>query len=121
MTQEEREALTQNTTQCIVACLHQTTNVEQTIRSVLTKYGMERYAAGNRNAEEWIRRTLASLPIPIFITRTIPVGGKEPVLAYHWHTQDEEGDGVTFAYCLEQALTQVMHQQRQSSRVCHLR
>jgi hypothetical protein len=115
MNQEEREALTHQTTQRKIACLHQTTNREETIRSLLTTYGREMYAAGNRNAEEWIRRMLVSLPIPIVITRTIPEGegGKEPVFAYHWKTQDVEGDGVTFAYCLEQAPLAVLKQQEQ--------
>jgi hypothetical protein len=46
MNQEEREALTQETTQCIVACLHQTTNAEQMIGSLLTGYGVAMFAAG---------------------------------------------------------------------------
>lgn len=115
MNQEAREALIEKATQRIVAGLHQTTDTEQMmIRAALTNYGLAMYAAGNRNAEEWIGRMFASLPIPIVITRIIPEGGKEPVLAYHWQTQDGEGDGMTFAYCLEQALTHLMHQQRPS-------
>ena len=116
MNQEEREALAQQAIQRLVAGLQQTTNAEQMFRSMFNRYGIEMYAAGNRNAEEWISRMLASLPIPIVITRTIPEGegGKEPVLAYHWQAQDVEGDGVTFAYCLGQALTHLMHQQRPS-------
>jgi hypothetical protein len=114
MNQEERVALTEQTTQRIVEGMQHTTNVEQTIRPLLTKYGIEMFAAGNRNAEEWISRTLAGLPTPIVITRTIPEGGKEPVLAYHWNIQDKEGDGVIFAYCLGQALTHLMNQYRQS-------
>jgi hypothetical protein len=115
MNREEREALTERATQRIVACLQQTTNTEQMIGSILTGYGIAMFAAGGRNIEEWIGRILASLPIPIFITRTLPEGSgeHEPVVAYHRKTQDLEGDGVTFAYCLEQALTYVMNQQEQ--------
>jgi hypothetical protein len=116
MNQEEREAFTQQTTQRIVASLHQTTNAEDAIRPMLTKYGIEMFAAGNRNTEEWISCMLAGLPIPIFITRTQPEGEgtKEPVLAYHWKIQDSEGDRVVFAYCLGQALSHLMNQLRQS-------
>ena len=117
MNQEERKALTQQTTQRIVAGVQQTTttasnaaSVEETIRSLLTKYGREMYAAEVRTMEEWISRAIADLPIPIVITRT----DHDPVLAYRWQTQDREGDGVTFAYCLEQALTHLMSQQRPS-------
>jgi hypothetical protein len=115
MNQEEREALTQETTQCIVACLHQTTNAEQMIGSLLTGYGVAMFAAGGRNREEWVGCILASLLIPILITRTLPEGSgeQEPVVAYHWKTRDREGDAVTFAYCLEQALLPVMNQQEQ--------
>ena len=113
MNQEEREALTQQTTQRLLSGLHQTTNVEQMIRSMLTGYGLEMFAAGGRNTEEWIGRLLASLPVPMLITRTLPdvSGEQEPVVAYHWQTRDREGDGVTFAYCLEQALLSLMQQQ----------
>ncbi len=116
MNQEEREAFTQQTTQRLIACLHQTTNAEEMIRSLLTGYGVEMFAAGGRTTEEWIGRIVASLPIPMLITRTPPEGSgeQEPVVAYHWKTQDREGDAVTFAYGLEQALIYVMHQQRQS-------
>ena len=79
MNQEEREAFTKQTTQHMVASLHLPTNAEQTIRPLLTKYGVEMFAAGVRTMEEWIRRSLASLPIPIVITRT----DHDPVLAYH--------------------------------------
>jgi hypothetical protein len=121
MNQEEREALTQQTTQRMVACLQHTTNAksdlanaEEMIRSMLTSYGLEMFAAGGRNTEEWIRRTVASLLIPIFMTRTLPEGsGGDTVLAYHWQTLDREADGVTFAYCLEQALLAVLHRQEQ--------
>jgi hypothetical protein len=116
MNQEEREAFTRQTTQRMVASLHRTTNAEDTIRPMLAKYGIEMFAAGNRNAEGWISPTLAGLPIPMLITRTIPEveEGMEPVLAYHWEILDGEGDGVTFAYCLEQALTHLMKRNRQS-------
>jgi len=116
MNQEEREALTQQTTQQIVSGLQQTPNAEKIIRALLNRYGIEMFAAGRRNTEEWISRLLAGLPIPILITRTLPEGegAQEPVLAYQWKTLDREGDGVMFAYCLEQALAYVMHQQRQS-------
>ncbi len=115
MNQEEREALIQETTQRILACLHQTTNAEEMIRSMLTGYGVTMFAVGGRTTEEWIGRIVASLPIPMLITRTPPEGsgGKEPVVAYHWKTGDLEGDGVTFAYCLEQALLSVMRRQEQ--------
>jgi hypothetical protein len=115
MNQEERKALTQQTTQRIVSGLHQTTNAEEVISSLLTGYGVAMFAAGGRNTEGWIGRILASLPIPIFITRTLPEGegAQEPVVAYHWQTRDREGDAVTFAYGLEQALLSVMHQQEQ--------
>ena len=115
MNQEERETLTQQTTQRIVACLHQTGSVEEMIRSILTGYGLAMFAAGGRNTEEWIRRTVASLLIPMFITCTPPEGegAQEPILACHWQTLDREGDGMTFAYCLEQALLAVLHRQEQ--------
>ncbi len=115
MNQEEREALTQQTTQRLLSGLHQRTDVEQMIRSLLTGYGVAMFAAGGRNTEEWIGRILASLPVPILITHTLPEGSgeQEPVVAYHWKIQDLEGDGVTFAYCLEQALLSVMHRQEQ--------
>jgi hypothetical protein len=115
MNQEEREALTGKATARIVAGLQQTTNAEEMLRSILTGYGVELFAAGGRNTEEWIGRLLASLPIPILITRTLPEGSgeHEPVVAYHWKTQDLEGDAVTFAHGLEQALLSVMHQQEQ--------
>jgi hypothetical protein len=86
MDQEEREALTHKATARILACLHQTTNVEEMIRSMLTGYGVELFAAGEH----------------------------EPVVAYHWKALDREGDAVTFLYGLEQALLSVMSQQRQS-------
>jgi hypothetical protein len=116
MNQEERESLTQQATARIVSGLQQTTNVEQMIGSMLTGYGIEMYAAGGRNTEEWIGRTLAGLPIPLLITRTTTgvSGGKEPVFAYPWKTLDREGDAVTFAHGLEQALLSMMQQQRQS-------
>ena len=116
MNQEEREALIQQAIQRLVAVLHQPTNAEQMmIRTTLTGYGVAMFAAGRRRSEEWIGRILASLPIPLLITRTLPEGEgtQEPVLAYHWHTQDGEGDGVTFAYALEQALLAVLHRQEQ--------
>jgi|SRR5215467_2414716 len=115
MNQEEREALLQQTTARILACLQQTTNVEEMIRSLLTGYGRAMFVAGGRNLEEWITRTVAGLPIPMLITHITPEasGEQEPKRAYHWQTQDLEGDGVTFAYCLEQALLSVMHQQEQ--------
>ena len=114
MNREEREALTLRATQLIVVSLQQTTNAEQMINSILTGYGVEMFAAGGRNTEEWIGRILASLPIPILITRTLPeVSGGNVVLAYHWKTRDREGDGVTFQYCLEQAFTYMMNQQEQ--------
>jgi hypothetical protein len=116
MNQEEREVLTQQTTARILACLHQTTGAEEMICSMLTSYGREMFAAGGRNLEEWISCTVAGLPIPMLITRTTPEasGEQEPIVAYHWQTLDQEGNGVTFVYCLEQALTSVMQQQRQS-------
>jgi len=57
----------------------------------------------------------SELLIPIVITRTLPEGedAQEPIVAYHWQTQDQEGDGVTFAYCLEQALLAMLHRQEQ--------
>ena len=115
MNQEEREALTQQTTQRLLSGLHQTTNAKEMIRSLLTGYGKAMFAAGGRSSEEWISRTLAGLPIPMLITRTLPEGSgeQEPVVAYHWKIQDLEGDGVTFAYGLEQALLSVMHLQEQ--------
>jgi hypothetical protein len=82
MNQEEREALTQRTTQRIVSGLHQTTNVEQMIGSMLTGYGGAMFAAGGRNLEKWISRILASLPIPILITRTLPEGSEEKDLIW---------------------------------------
>jgi hypothetical protein len=116
MNQEEREALTQETTQCIVSGLHQTTNVEQMIGSILTGYGVAMFAAGGRTTEEWISHILASLPIPILVTRTLPEGsGEHEIFAYHWKTRDREGDAVTFAYGLEQALLSVMQRQEQQS------
>jgi hypothetical protein len=45
--QEEREALIQETTQRILACLHQTTNAEEMIRSMLTSYGVTMFAVGD--------------------------------------------------------------------------
>ena len=45
MKQEEREALTQRTTQRIVSGLQQTTNAEEMIRSLLTGYGLEMFAS----------------------------------------------------------------------------
>ena len=115
MNQEERIAFTQKTTARIIVCLHQPTDAEETIRSMLNKYGTEMFAAGGRNMEEWISRTVAGLPIPMLITRTTPEGSgeQEPIVAYHWKTLDREGDGVTFAYCLEQALLAVLKQQEQ--------
>jgi hypothetical protein len=68
MNQEERETLTQQTTQRIVACLHQRGSVEEMIRSILTGYGLAMFAAG---------------------------------------------DGMTFAFCLEQALLAVLRRQEQ--------
>jgi hypothetical protein len=116
MNQGEREAFTRQTTQRIVASLQHTTNAEYTIRSMPTKYDIEMFAAGKRYAEEWISRTPAGLPIPMLITRTIPEveESMEPVLAYHWEILYGEGDGVTFTYCLEQALTHLMNKNRHS-------
>jgi hypothetical protein len=73
------------------------------------------FIAGGRTAEEWISHTLTGLPIPMLITRTLPEGegAQEPVVAYHWQTRDREGDAVTFAYALEQALPSVLRQQEQ--------
>jgi hypothetical protein len=89
-----REALTERATASIVACLHQTTNAEEMIGSILTGYGVAMFAAGGRNTEQWIGHIVASLPIPILITRTLPKGSgeHEPVVAYHWQTRDREGD-----------------------------
>jgi hypothetical protein len=120
MNQEEWEAFTHQTTQQIVSGLQQTTNAEEMIRSLLNSYGIAMFAAGRRKTEEWISRTLASLPIPILITRTLPEGAQAPVVAYHWQTRDREGDAVTFAYCLEQALLPVLQQQEQRAIPYHL-
>jgi hypothetical protein len=74
--QEEREALMQETTQRILACLHQTTNAEEMIRSMLTSYGVTMFAVGGRNTEEWIGRIVASLPIPCS-SRALPPKARE--------------------------------------------
>jgi hypothetical protein len=114
MNQEEREALTQQATARILSGLHQSANAEETIGSILIGYGVAMFAVGRRDTEEWIGRILASLPIPMLITRTLPEGsGGGTILAYHWKTRDREGDAVTFAYALEQALLSVLHQQEQ--------
>jgi hypothetical protein len=115
MNQEEREAITHKTIQRIVSGLQQPTNVEEMIGSILTGYGVAMFAAGRRSTEKRISLLLASLPIPMLVTRTTSEVSreKEPIVAYHWKTLDREGDGVTFAYCLEQALLSVMQQQEQ--------
>jgi len=115
MNREEKEALTRKATQSIVAHMHHLTNAEEMIyNSLLTGYDVEMFTAGRRDTEEWIGRLLASLPIPLLITRTIPEGsGGHDFFAYHWQTRDREGDAVTFLYGLEQALLSVMKQQEQ--------